>query len=145
MAVIAVFALILLLQADPVLEIVRQADQALIASYPLPEGETFSITFIHSVNQSPVEDVFKNLAGTMVADRTIYYEFGAGVQSELNEGDTLITGDAGELIITHAPTEYEVLNYIVGTVSDHVLKIDDQTISLRDLCGRNTAISFRLK
>lgn len=145
MTVIAVFALIVLLSANQVLEIVRQADGTVIASYPLPEGATFSITFIHSVNQSPVEDVFQNRGGKLVADRTIYYEFGAGVQSELNEGDTLITGDAGELIITHAPTVYKFLNYIVGTVSDHVLKIDDQSISLRDLCGKNTAISFRLK
>lgn len=140
-----VFALIVLSQKGVDLEIVRQSDQVLLARYPLHEKQTFSITFIHSVNQSPVEDVFRFEGGKLRAERTIYYDFGAGVQSELAEGDRLQSGQQGEIIIVHAPKIYENLNYIVGTVSDHVLQIGGKTISLRELCGRNTAITFRLR
>lgn len=141
----AVLALIVLSQKEQALLILRQDDENLIASYPLEEQQTFSITFIHSVNQSPVEDVFRYERGKIWGDRTIYYDFGAGVQSELAPGERVQSGEHGEIIITHVPKVYENLNYIVGTVSDHVLKIDDKAISLRALCGKNTAIIIRLR
>ena len=34
------------------------------------------------------------------------------------------------------------VGYIVGTVSDHVLTVNGQEISLRGLCGRNAAVRF---
>ena len=40
---------------------------------------------------------------------------------------------------------FNELNYIVGTVSDHLLFIGEEIISLRDLCGRNAQIIIRTR
>ena len=36
------------------------------------------------------------------------------------------------------------VTYIVGTVSDHTLVVSNQTVSLRDLCGKNAEVLFKL-
>ena len=34
------------------------------------------------------------------------------------------------------------VGYIVGTVSDHVLNVNGEDVSLRDLCGKNAPVRF---
>ncbi|MCL2070354.1 MAG: DUF1850 domain-containing protein [Treponema sp.] len=42
-------------------------------------------------------------------------------------------------------TSIKELNYIVGTVSDHLLFINGESFSLRDLAGINAKITIRLR
>ena len=56
------------------------------AEFPVSEGTEFSVEFIHSVNLSPVKDIFVIRKGQIVADSTVYSAFGAGVQTELGPG-----------------------------------------------------------
>ena len=114
-----------------------------LARYAVPEGGTFSIGFIHSVNQSPVTDYYEIREGRIFVTKTVYYGFGAGVQTELGENETLSYGEDGSMIISGIDKEIPDLLYIVGTVSDHILRIENGAeISLRDLCGRNTLVRF---
>ena len=77
--------------------------------------------------------------------KTVYYGFGAGVQTELEEGQKLEYGDDGSMIITGFDRKMDDLVYFVGTVSDHILTLEDgEEISLRDLCGRNAMVRFSL-
>lgn len=112
------------------------------ARYKVKDGEEFSIGFIHSVNKSPLTDVYQIKEQGIYVVRTIYYGFGAGVQTELSDGQRLTYGDKGEMIISGFDQEMTHLSYIVGTVSDHVLTIQGKEISLRDLCGRNATVEF---
>ena len=51
-------------------------------------GDIFSITYIHSVNKSPVEDRFSLDGGyNIMLRRSIFRSFGAGVPSNLSDGD----------------------------------------------------------
>jgi len=105
-------------------------------------GGEFAIEFIHSVNQSPVRETFK-LEGRHIRPLSVrFYSFGAGMRTDLEEGQTL-ERDGDALIITGFNRSYDELNYIVGTVSDHVLLINGETISLRELCGKNAHITLR--
>ena len=105
-------------------------------------GGEFAIEFIHSVNQSPVRETFK-LEGRQIRPLSVrFYSFGAGMQTGLEEGQTL-ERDGDALIITGFNRSYDELNYIVGTISDHVLLINGETISLRELCGKNAHITLR--
>ena len=108
----------------------------------LEEPKEFAIEFIHSVNQSPVRDYFiiENNMIRLVALR--YYSFGAGMPTGLEEGQTLsFDGDA--MVISGYRASFKELNYIVGTVSDHLLFINNsESISLRNLCGRNANIKI---
>ena len=114
----------------------------LIAAYPVSDGDEFSVTFVHSVNNSPVTDVYEIRNGEIYVMRTIYYSFGAGVQTEIEEGQTLEYGEDGSMIISGYDRRMNGLSYIVGTVSDHVLEINGNIISLRDLCGKNATVKF---
>ncbi|MBQ7399072.1 MAG: DUF1850 domain-containing protein [Clostridia bacterium] len=116
-----------------------------IRTFDVAEGTEFSVEFIHSVNKSPVKDVFVIKEGKIFADRTIYATFGAGVQTEVEEGQTLGYDEEGNMIVSGFDMEFPRVNCIVGTVYDHVLEIGGESISLTELCGRNAHVYFELR
>lgn len=116
------------------------------AAYPISEGERFSVEFIHSVNKTPVRDVYEIRNGNDIyVVETDYFGFGAGVQTQLNPGETLEYGDDGSMQIKNINILLSNLTYVVGTVSDHTLRIGDEEISLLELCGRNSSVTFTIK
>ena len=116
------------------------------AGYEMSEGDVFSVRFIHSVNKSPVTDYFEIREDGIYGVKTVYYGFGAGVAAELEEGQTLTYGEDGSMIITGFDVKLNDLIYRVGTVSDHILTLQDgKEISLRDLCGRSARVCFRFE
>ncbi len=116
-----------------------------IEIFSVEEGDEFSVEFIHSVNKSPVKDIFVIRDGKIFADRTVYSAFGAGVQTEVEEGQTLSYDEAGNMIVSGFNTEFPRVKYIVGTVSDHILEISGESISLTQKCGKNAHIYFELR
>ena len=126
------------------LEIRDSASGRVYGKWPLAEADEFSIEFIHSVNQSSVRETFVAIQDMIRLRQLRFYSFGAGIPSSLEEGQEL-GRDGDALIITGFNTSFSELNYIVGTVSDHLLIINGETISLRDLCGKNAHISISLK
>jgi hypothetical protein len=110
----------------------------------MEEGGEFAVEFIHSVNQSPVRDTF-GVEGVLIRPRSVrFFSFGAGMQTDLEEGQTL-TRDGDAMVISGFKSSFRELNYIVGTVSDHLLFVNGETVSLRDLCGRNAHITISIK
>ena len=115
----------------------------LCSRYLVHDGEWFSIGFIHSVNQSPLTDYYEFQDHRIYVEKTIYYGFGAGVQTELEDGQILEYGEDGSMVVSGFHREIPDLLYIVGTISDHTLVINGgEEISLRDLCGKNTMVRF---
>ena len=114
------------------------------ASYEVKVGDIFSIEFIHSVNKSPVIDYFEIREDGIYGVKTVYYGFGAGVPTELEEGQELSYGEDGSMIISGLDVKMNDLIYRVGTVSDHILTLaDGSEVSLRELCGRSARVGFR--
>ena len=75
----------------------------------------------------------------------MYSAFGAGVQTEVEEGQTLEFDENGNMIVSGFDIEFPQVKYIVGTVSDHVLEIQGESISLTELCGKNAKVLFELR
>ncbi len=125
-----------------VLVLVNQETGVPYGQWVMDDGSLFSLSFIHSVNKSQVKDELLVEDGILHAHKTIYSGFGAGVQTELNEGETLTYDEENRMVISHMKTTYESLNLIVGTVSDHILEIHGKEISLRKLCGKNAPVTF---
>ena len=116
-----------------------------ITRFRVSEGDEFSVTFIHSVNQYPLTDVYQIRDHKIYVVRTIYNNFGAGVQTEIEEGQTLEINENGEMVVSGFEQEMPWLSYIVGTVSDHILTLHGEEISLRELCGRNSKVAFSVE
>ena len=124
------------------LEVRDQDSGKVYGKWFLEEGGEFSIEFIHSVNQSPVKDTFIIENGMIRLLSLRFYAFGAGMPTSLEEGQEL-SRDGDAMIITGFNSSFRELNYIVGTISDHLLFINGETVSLRELCGRNAHISIK--
>lgn len=114
----------------------------ILAGYPFEEGGEFSVRFMHSVNLSPVEDKYRIENGGIVVFETVYYAFGAGVQSQLEDGQILTMGDNGEMIISGIDTPISELTYNISPVYDHVLILGEKEISLKELCKDVRTITF---
>ena len=113
------------------------------ARYRMDEGDRFSITFRHSVNQYPLTDTFEICEGKIYAEECKYSAYGAGVQVELNPGEELSYTDDGAMLITGIHQDRTGVCYAVATVYDFFLKVKGgPDISLRDLCGRNALVCF---
>jgi hypothetical protein len=103
------------------------------------------------VNQSPVIDTFRVLAGGAKSApwliqplSTRFYTYGAGMEVQLEPGERL-SHEYGAMVIRGFRQTFTELRYIVGTVSDHVLTIAGQRVSLRDLCGRNAQVRIYIE
>ena len=126
--------------------VLRNGDTgAEFARFRVSEGDEFSVTFIHSVNQYPLTDVYQIRDHKIYVIRTIYNNFGAGVQTEIEDGQILEINENGEMVVSGFNMEMAWLSYIVGTVSDHTLTLHEKKISLRELCGRNSKVSFSVE
>ena len=126
------------------LEIHDTSSGKVYGSWPLGEAGEFAVEFIHSVNQSPVRETFK-IDGRMIRPYSVRFSsFGAGMQSDLTEGQTL-SRDGDSLVLSGFNTSYLELNYIVGADSDHLFFINDEIVCLRELCGKNVHITIRLR
>jgi hypothetical protein len=129
-------------EAGQSLLVIKDQDSGKVyGKWPLKEGEEFSIEFIHSVNKSPVRELYRIEDGMIHPFAVRFYTFGAGMQSVLEEGQTF-NWDGDAMVISGLTASFKELNYIVGTVSDHLLEINGEAVSLRDLCGRNAHITL---
>ena len=115
------------------------------ARYPLEDGESFSVTFRHSVNKSDVTEIYQRRGKEIWQTGCVYYGFGAGVAEVLEPGWTLDKGENGEMIIGNIEMKMNDLTYIVGTVYDHILDINGEKIILNELCGKNAKVHFSVQ
>jgi hypothetical protein len=138
----AVFYSLISPKKGRVLEIRDAASARVYGRWPLGESGEFSIEFVHSVHQSPVRETFRVEGSSVLPLAARFYSFGAGMQSDLEEGQTM-SRDGDAMLVRGFNASFRELNYIVGTVSDHLLIIGDEAVSLRELCGRNASITIR--
>lgn len=95
--------------------VLRNADTGqYYGRYAMDEGDWFSVSFVHSVNKSPVTDCYQIRDRAIYVEKTIYYDFGAGVQTQLEGEETLSYGEDGSMIVSGFDREMPDLTYFVG-------------------------------
>ena len=143
--VVAAVGIFLLLRRGPGLVLSDAETGRVFARLPLPDGDSFSVTFRHSVNKSDVSEIYQRRGREIWLTGCVYYGFGAGVAEVLDPGWTLEKGDNGEMILGNIEMKMDDLTYIVGTVYDHILEINGEKIILNELCGKNAKVHFSVK
>ena len=102
------------------------------------------MTFLHSVNKSDVCETYCVEGGSIYVESCEYSAFGASVAAQVEPGQTLTHTPDGHMLLSGIHREIPSLSYIVGTIYDHYLDIDGQTINLTELCGKNSTVCFTL-
>ncbi|MGE4284112.1 MAG: DUF1850 domain-containing protein [Clostridia bacterium] len=107
--------------------------------------DTFTVTYTHSVNKSPVDDVFEIQPDySIMVKKTIYRSFGAGVPYEIDKGQVLnIYDDRMEIDNINLPLEKYLL--FVGTIAEHKLMIHEQEIYLDQLTQPQQTVRFEVR
>lgn len=122
--------------------IVNQDTGKAILARVVDNDFTFSVSFIHSVNKSDVEEIYQVRDDSIYLTGCKYSAFGAGVADVLEDGWTLSYDEEGHMLISDINRKMEHLSYIVGTVYDHILHLPDGDINLREAAGRNSTVVF---
>ena len=114
----------------------------IVARYPVEKGDYCSVEFTHSVNKTPVRDEYViTEEGEFHNYCCVYYGFGAGVQSELVEGETL-RYENGAMIIEGIEKYYPQLTYGILPTSTHVLRVNEKEVFLPDLIKEELIMVF---
>ena len=105
-------------------------------------GDRFSITYIHSVNKSPIEDLFIiDDEYNIVLSKSIFKSFGAGVPSTFD--------DAGRFEFFDDRIEVSYNNRVIGklilrigTIADHRFMMGGKNIKLNELSEPQSSVCF---
>ena len=115
--------------------------QVLFCAATAPNGQ-FAISFIHSVNKSPVTEYYHVDNGQIYLDSLRYYTFGAGMPSELEPGQFIHYEDDGAMIIEGFDRPMFHLVYNIGRVAGHTLHWQGQDIPLNTLDAPGQPVLF---
>ena len=109
------------------------------------EGETFAISYIHSLHQTPVREGYKRVQGELVLDYVEFESFGAGLPDVLEYGQTLTHLESGKMRVDGFHRHLPDLHILIGHATNHTLHIADQNILLENLDapGQSLHLAFR--
>ena len=111
---------------------------------PLEADGVFSVSYTHSVNKTNVEEYYRLEDGDLYLFKARYRSFGAGVATEIAPGQTLRYED-GYMIIENIHYKLPSLVYKVGTVSDPLIHIGQQTWHMKALAPSLTSVRFTVQ
>ncbi|MCL1844395.1 MAG: DUF1850 domain-containing protein [Defluviitaleaceae bacterium] len=129
-------------------------------SHPVSEGEGFTVWFIHSVNQSPVSEIFtarqarvSEATRAPEADNDFrivltaleFEDFGAGMPTEIQPGQTLTHLPCGTMRIENIETELPELRYMIGRATDFVLYVGRERVPLNELAEPGVIMEFSIR
>jgi len=106
------------------------------------EGESFSISYIHSLHQTPVIEGYKRYNGELVLDYVEFKSFGAGLPDVLEYGQTLTHLEDGGMRIDGFHRLIPDLHILIGHTTYHTLHIADQDILLKNLDAPGQSLHF---
>lgn len=126
------------------LDIVDFDNGEVILSVPLHKGEVFSIRYMHSVDVSPVVEVFSlNSEGSIQLEETYFKMFGAGMGHW--EGHGTLTKDGSWTKIKDIKRPLDPFILRIGQPGvDHTLVYRDQKINLSNRAvGKRVLVSVQ--
>lgn len=109
---------------------------------PLAEGELFSVSHIHSLNQSPVTEIYVLDAGQIMLTALEFETFGAGMPATLEPGQTLTRLETGGIRIDGFERRIPDLRYLIGYAAEHTLYIAGQHVPLYTVADAGQSVAF---
>jgi len=139
---LTVFGLLSLFLRAPYLVLTNAVTNQVLFITRLYEGETFSISHIHSLNQSPVREIYEIRDGQIVLISLEFETVGAGMPEGLEPGQTLARLETGGLRIDGFERAMTDLHLLIGHTAQHTLHIGDLSIPLDTLDRGGQSVQF---
>jgi len=117
----------------PYLTLTNAQTNALLYLTPFPEGEIFTISYTHSLHQSPVTEIYGHQDGQITLIALEFETFGAGLPEVLEPGQTLTRLETGQLRIDGMSRPMVDLRILIGHTTAHTLHIRGQSFPLDTL------------
>jgi hypothetical protein len=108
-------------------------------------GDTYTTTFIHSINKSPVDEVYRIQSDySMMLKKSVFRAFGVGIpeKPECNETFTLYDDRIEIANINRVVKDHLVF---VGTISDHTFSMNSDYFHLNTLIEPQKTVRFRVR
>lgn len=124
------------------LQLIEKDSGEILRSFPIKNGEEFTVFFIHSVEKSPWHEIYyvKN-DNEIYLKETRFYSYGAGLPSTTNHDFSF---DDGSMKITNYNTKMKDLVYKVGAViADHTIVIRGEEYHLNEITEPSTSVLFK--
>lgn len=104
-----------------------------LVAVPVSEGTTVALNYTHSVEKTPVLDVYEVNETELEMVRMEFHSYGAGLPARadvnITENGTFVFDPEGS---------YERLYVTPGRIADHELLVGDRTFDLVELSGART-------
>ncbi len=111
----------------------------------LDDYRNFHISFLHSVNRTPVNEFYKIDGNKFIVYKTTFYSYGAGMPDGSDNPDIHMTFKEGMVEINDIDRELKEFTYMVGTYADHTLHTDSISIKLEKFIEPQQPAVFQIK
>ena len=145
MSIMSLLAAILFIPVSRQFVVADESSGEILLSTAVEPGDVFGMKYIHSVNKSPIEDVFEILDdNSIMLKKTIFRSFGAGVPYELEEGQLLDVRD-DRIEISNINRQIDSYLLKVGTIAEHTLCINDLEIRMDSLTRPKRTVRLEVR
>lgn len=140
---ILVTLLVILLLPYTTLRVVLPLTDEILIEKVILKDNTFTVRWIHSVELTPWEEIFKVSNGKIYLEETRFQSFGAGVPDAIGKSTKT---ENGYVIFSEIHKEMPSLIYGVSPIAKHELilgTVDPTIYELYTLLPADTAVSFK--
>ena len=103
----------------------------------IDDFENFHISFLHSVNRTPVNEFYKINKNKFIVYKTTFYSYGAGMENG--------TYKDGMIEINDIDLELKEFIYMVGTYAEHTLYSNNINFKLEKFIEQQQPALFQIK
>jgi hypothetical protein len=105
----------------------------------------FYISFLHSVNKTPVNEYYSISEGKLILKKATFYSYGAGMPEIGENGSDEPRIVNGQIQLENIDKEFEKFTYFAGTYANHSLNIDKTQILFSQFVKPQTPVTFEVK
>jgi hypothetical protein len=121
--------------ADRTLVVSESSSGDRLFELPVEQGDEITIAYTHSVQRTPVEDVYIVDGSTLRADRSVFHSFGAGLPTENVER-------TDEGYVVEGRTTYDELHVSPGEIAGHELVVGSERYDLVEAADGSVTLSL---
>ncbi len=114
-------------------------------AWPIRAGEEFEITFMHSLNLSPITDVIEFTGRDLSVVKSVFKAFGAGVPVPADGIGTEIISVDGHYELVGIDQRMQSVTILTQTVPNHHIAFRGREASLLSLAGPGKSVTIAVE